>query len=407
MISYSPAIPTRIQAYAPRTHNARLAYVASYPPRQCGIATFTHDVMSAVERVSGEPALIVAMNDKPQAYSYPGRVALQIERNDLSSYVKAARELGRMQIDAISIQHEYGLFGGEWGEYLIEFCDLVRQPVVTTLHSVIPNPSPALRQVARALAERSQRLIVLANAATAILAKDYGIASGKVQMIPHGIPTVIRPEAGRREAKARFGYAGRTLLATFGLISPNKGIEVAINALTEVVRQQPDVLYLVIGQTHPGVLASEGEAYRTRLQTLVRDLGLEANVAFVNQYLTLPQLMAYLMACDLYVVPYLNPDQIVSGTLAYAMGSGRAVISTPFIHAREALANGNGVLVPFNDSKAMSDAMQRLLADPSARYEIERRAFASSRTWTWPAVAAQYHAAYQEVLQHAAPAFAL
>ena len=384
-------------------HAPRLAYLASFPPRQCGIATFTFDVMTAVEAATHQPAIAVAMNDRPERYAYDNRVAIQIDRNDLSSYVAAARKLAQMPIDVINVQHEYGLFGGAWGEYLLELYERACQPIVTTLHSVIPNPDPVLKRVTRELAERSAKIIVLANAATDILTRDYGIARSKIHMIPHGIPTVTHPVRAHNVAKLNLGYQGRTLLSTFGLISPNKGIEFAIRALPDVVRAHPDVLYLIIGQTHPGVRAHEGEAYRNQLQDLVRELRLQANVEFVDRYLSLPQLMEYLLATDTYVIPYLNPTQIVSGTLAYAMGSGKAVISTPFIHAREVLAHGNGVLVPFKDSPAMTHAINNLLDHPTVRHEMEQRAFAFSRSWTWPAVAEQYVTVYEEVAQRDIP----
>ena len=375
----------------------RLAFLASFPPRQCGIATFTFDVMTAVEALTRQPSVVVAMNDRPERYAYGNRVRMQIDRNDLSSYVAAARKLAQMPVDVINVQHEYGLFGGERGEYLLELYERASQPIVTTLHSVIPNPDPVLRRVTRELAELSARVIVLANAATEILARDYGILRSKIHMIPHGIPTVMQPARAHGVSKLNMGYQDRMLLSTFGLISPNKGIEFAIRALPEVVSAHPEVLYLIIGQTHPGVRAHEGETYRTGLQNLVRELQLQANVEFVDRYLSLPQLMEYLLATDAYIIPYLNPTQIVSGTLAYAMGSGKAVISTPFIHAREVLANGNGILVPFRDSAAMAVAMNNLLGYPTLRRAMEQRAFAFSRSWTWPAVAEQYVNVYEEV----------
>ena len=353
--------------------------------------------MQAVESSTRLPSVVVAMNDRPERYPYGSRVKLQIDRNDLSSYVSAARKLSQMPVDVINVQHEYGLFGGEWGEYLLELYHRASQPIVTTLHSVIPNPGATLRRVTRALADGSGRLIVLANAATDILAEDYGIARSKIHMIPHGIPTITQPTRSHVAAKLKLGYHGRTVLSTFGLIGPGKGIEFAIRALPTIVSAHPDVLYLVIGQTHPGVRAHEGEAYRTGLQDLVRELNVHGNVEFVDQYLTLPQLMDYLLATDVYVIPYLNPTQIVSGTLAYALGCGKAVVSTPFIHAREVLARGMGSLVPFRDSEALTVAINYLLENPLIKQTMEARAFASSRSWIWPAVAEQYVNVYEEV----------
>ncbi len=386
---------------APARPTQRLAYLSSFPPRQCGIATFTRDLKTAIDTATKQPGLVVAMNDRVEGYAYPNEVALQIERNDRASYSRTARRLAQMPIDLINVQHEYGLFGGAWGDYLLDFYKTARQPIVTTLHSVLPGPNQALREVTRALADNSAQVIVLAKAAIDILTHDYGIARNKLRLIPHGIPTVPMNNTLRHMTKTKLGFAGRTVLSTFGLISPNKGLEFAVNALPDVVKAHPDALYLIIGQTHPGVRASEGEAYRVRLQTLAHDLGLAQHVAFVDQYLALPQLIEYLVASDLYIVPYQNPTQIVSGTLAYAMGCGRAVISTPFIHAREALANGNGVLVPFNDSTSMGHAITNLLDHPSARAVIEQNAYAASRTWVWPAVAKQYTTLFEEVTQYA------
>jgi len=381
----------------------RMAFLGSFPPRQCGIATFTYDVMTAVETATNQPSVVMAMNDRPEGYAYDKQVQIKIERNDIRSYIAASQKLAQMPIDAINIQHEYGLFGGERGEYLLELYKRANKPIVTTLHSVIPNPDPVLKRVTCELAQHSARLIVLANAATDILTQDYGIPRNKIKMIPHGIPTVTQPIRAHFASKLNLGYKDRTLLSTFGLISPNKGIEFAIRALPEVVRTHPEVLYLIIGQTHPGVRAHEGEVYRAQLQTLVNDLHLQNNVAFIDRYLSLSQLINYLLATDTYLIPYLNPTQIVSGTLAYAMGSGKAIISTPFIHAREVLGNGNGTLVPFRDSAAMTHAINNLLDHPNLRHSMEQRAYAFSRSWTWPAVAEQYVNTYKEVISHDIP----
>jgi len=345
------------------------------------------------------------MNDRAEGYDYGESVALQIARNDLPSYVKAARRVRSLHtsVEVVNIQHEYGLFGGEWGEYILEFYDTVRLPVVTTLHSVIPSPDATLRQVTRAIAERSTRVVVLAKAAINILTHDYGIDPSRVQMIPHGVPTVAKPVMAHRLAKQNLGYSARTVVSTFGLLSPNKGIEVALAALPEIVRAHPEVLYLIIGQTHPGVRASSGESYRDQLKGLVNDLGLGGHVAFVDRYLGLADLMEYLLATDIYIVPYLNPNQIVSGTLAYALGSGKAVISTPFIHAQEVLADGCGLLVPFCDSAAMTTALRTVLEEPEKRLAMEQQAYAISRNWIWPSVAAQYQAVFQEAARHELP----
>ena len=376
----------------------RVAFLGSFPPRQCGIATFTEDLMTAVEEVTHQRTSIIAMNDRPEGYAYDSHVCLQIDKFNPDDYVATAQHLARMPIDVISVQHEYGLFGEEWGENLLTFYEKAAQPIVTTLHSVISNPGPTLHRVTRALVERSARVVVMADAAHAILVNDYGVPRSKIKLIRHGIPNVTQPEMRHVQAKMRLGYEGRTLLSTFGLISPNKGLEYALYALPQLVKDHPEVLYLIIGQTHPGVRAGNGESYRERLQEIVQELHLEANVAFVDRYVSLSQLLEYLSATDIYVVPYLNPDQIVSGTLAYALGCGKAVVSTPFIHAKEALAQGRGLLAPFCDGPALASAIRRLIDEPGLRQSIEQRAYAESRSWIWPEVARQYNNVFQEAL---------
>lgn len=308
----------------------------------------------------------------------------------MRSYVLAALNLSRTNVDVINVQHEYGLFGGVWGENILMFYAATTQPVITTLHSVISNPDATLRRVTRKIADASSTVIVMANAAIEILVRDYGIAASKLRLIPHGIPTVSAPLGAHDAEKTTLGYSDRTLLSTFGLLGPDKGIEYALRALPGIIRRWPAVLFLIIGQTHPNVIASSGEAYRTHLQNLVVELKLEAHVAFVDKYLAQPELLRYLVATDIYIIPHLNPLQIVSGSLAYAMGAGRAVVSTACVHAREVLANAHGMLIPFRDSPALAASLHTLLADPALRRDLEARAFARSRGWLWPTVGQQY-----------------
>jgi len=385
------------QRYAPR-----VAYLASFPPRQCGIATFTSDLLFATEHVTGQRMSVVAMDDVPEGYGYDQHVCLQIDKSNPLDYTAAANQLAHMAIDVINVQHEYGLFGGEWGEYLLPFYKYAKQPIVTTLHSVISSPGPVLHRVTQGIIEKSAQIVVMAEAAKSILVNDYGAPRAKIKLIPHGIPNVTQPELRHMQAKLQLGYQDRKLLATFGLISPNKGIEYALQALPKLVEEHPNLLYLIIGQTHPGVRKGEGESYRMKLQKIVHELHLETNVEFVDKYLSLGQLLEYLLASDVYIVPYLDPNQIISGTLAYALGCGKAVVSTPFIHAKEALANERGLLTPFCDSPAMAAAIRRLLNDPALRHAIEQRAYNHSRSWVWHEVAKQYNKLYQEALgQHA------
>lgn len=377
----------------------RVAYASSFPPRACGIATFTSDLVVAIEMLTEIPAIVVAMNNR-RGYDFDDRVRLRIEQDDRASYREAARRLARFPVEVINVQHEYGLFGGTWGEYLLDLYRAAAQPIVTTLHTTLPNPDPALRRVTRELAKYSERVIVLAEAAIPILTRDYDIARERIKMIPHGIPTVHNSPLERKKAKENLGYSGRKVLSTFGLISPNKGIEYALRALPDIVRAHPDVLYLIVGETHPGVRASEGEKYRARLQHLVRELKLGAHVEFQDRYMTLQQIVEYLQATDVYVVPYLNPHQIVSGTLAYAVGAGKAIVATPSTYAREVLADGRGVIIPFRDSTAIAREVNRLLSNPATRCEMEQRTFDYSHDWTWPAVGEQYLNVFSEAVSH-------
>lgn len=374
----------------------RVVYLSSYPPRKCGLATFTYDLLTAVEQASGMPATVVAMNDNG-GYEYDHRVIYQMNRDHRPDYTRAAAFLNRSPVDLVNVQHEYGLFGGDWGEYLVDFYRALEKPVVTTLHTVLPNPDPVLKRVTDEILAHSHRVVVLTRSSVDILRQHYTVSPSKLSVIPHGVPVVERSPERRERLKTEMGYAGRCVLSTFGLINPNKGIEYVLHALADVVPDHPEVLYLVVGQTHPGVQRHSGEQYREMLQRLVRELGLEAHVVFVNKYLTKPELVRYLELTDIYLMPYLDPNQIVSGTLAYALGAGKAVIATPSAYAQEVLADGRGILVPFRDSQAIARAITFLLDHPEERAKLEERAYASTRHWTWPAVGRQYLLLFQEV----------
>ncbi|MDE3075571.1 MAG: glycosyltransferase, partial [Chloroflexota bacterium] len=300
---------------------AEIAYVGSYPPRECGIATFTRDVMAAVGKLTPpDRGIVVAVNDSSVRYKYPARVKHHIERDVAGSYDEVADFLDDRYCELVSIQHEYGLFGGTRGSLLLRFMDRVRQPIALTMHTVLPNPDPTLLMVTQALVARSAITIVLARSAIEILAGDYGIRPEKLRFIPHGVPNVqLVPQA---KAKRALGLEGRTVLATCGLMNPGKGIQYAIEAVAGLVNEFPDLIYLVVGETHPGVIASSGEAYREQLQIQVQRLGLEAHVRFDNRYLSYRELVLHLLASDLYVVPYLDLNQVVSGTVVYALGCG-------------------------------------------------------------------------------------
>lgn len=367
-----------------RTH---AAFLASYPPRECGIATFTFDLASAIPgRWS-----VIAMDEPRGLRVYGPEVRRRIARDDPTQYVQAAEWVNRSDIGLINLQHEFGLFGGTRGEYLLRFLERVDCPVLTTLHTVLPSPDDVTRRVTRQLIDNSAGVVVQTQTALALLRRHYGSWGDKIAVIPHGIPAIPHSPAKRADMKKTLGLNGRTLLATFGLINPGKGIEYALRALPRVVARRPDLMYLVIGETHPGIRAQSGESYRRSLEALTRELGIQDHVRFVNRYLPLPEVIRYLTATDVYLMPYLEPNQIVSGTLAYALGAGRAVIATPFAYAREVLADDRGFLVPFRDSDAIGECVLRLLADEGYRQDMEARAYAYTRDWPWPEVARRYH----------------
>lgn len=368
----------------------QVACVGSFPPRECGIATFTADVAAALDAQSSKPVKIVAMDEPGAACQYPPQVQWRIQQNDPNSYLQVAATLNRSDVDIVNIQHEYGLFGGEDGAMLIPFMDALRQPIVTTLHTVLPEPTGSLRAVTQQICARSAAVVVLARSAVTMLRDIYGVDERKVQYIPHGIPTVPRRPGMRRAMKNELGFSGRTLLSTFGLIGRSKGIEYVLQALPPLVEKYPSLLYLVLGETHPGVRRHEGEQYREYLQSMVQELGLQHHVQFENRYLGLEELVNYLLATDVYLMPYLDPNQIVSGTLAYAVGCGKAVIATPFRYAQELLSDNRGVIVPFHAPGATSKALDALLGNEVLRATMEARAYAFSRPMEWPNVATAY-----------------
>lgn len=375
----------------------QVAYVSSYPPRECGIATFTRDVVACVDKLRPlGRRLVIGVNEGDRRYGYPAVVKHQIERDLASSYDNAAAYVSASQCGVVNIQHEYGLFGGLWGSYLLRFMDRVRQPIALTLHTVLPDPDAALRSVTEGLVARSATTIVLAQSAIEILKHDYGVPAAKLRFIPHGVPNVRRiPEA---KAKRALGLDGRTIVATCGLMNPGKGIQYAIDALAGLVDEFPDVLYLVVGETHPGIRAAHGETYRQELQAQVRRLGLEQHVRFENRYLSYRELVLHLLATDVYLVPYLDLNQAVSGTVAYALGCGRAIVSTPSTYAKEVLADGRGVLANVRDAGSLGEAIGGILRDPSHKSRLQQRSYAFGHQMTWPNIARAYAQAYEDII---------
>lgn len=387
------AIKDRLNSWLTAPH---VAYVSSYPPRECGIATFTRDVVACVDKLMPlGRRFVVAVNDDDKRHAYPAPVKHHIERDVASSYDDAAAYISASQCGVVNIQHEYGLFGGLWGSLLLRFMDRVRQPIALTLHTVLPDPDPALLSVTQGLIARSATTIVLAQSAIDILKRDYGVPAAKLRFIPHGVPNVRPiPEA---KAKRALGLGGRTVVTTCGLMNPGKGIQYAIDALAGLVDEFPDVLYLVVGETHPSVLAANGETYRRELQAQVRRLGLDQHIRFENRYLSYRELVLHLLATDVYVVPYLDLKQAVSGTLAYALGCGRAIVSTPSSYAKEVLADGRGMLADVRDSRSLGEAIGSILRNPSYKASLQQRAYAFGHQMTWPNVARAYAQAYEDI----------
>ena len=327
----------------------RIALIGNSLPRRCGIATFTTDLQQAIS--NSRPDLetsIVAMNDHGQAYDYPASVALQIKDDTIEDYVRAAAFLNAGRFDVVCLQHEFGIFGGEAGAHILELLSRLTMPVVTTLHTVLAKPTAAQRAVMERIIEASSRIIVMANKGRELLRSVYRVPDDKIEVIAHGIPDFpfVEPDA----AKAKLGFSGRSVILTFGLLSPNKGIEVMIDAMPSILERRPDAVYVVLGATHPNLVRDQGEAYRESLMTRVRELGVEDHVVFLDQFVDQATLLEFISMCDVYVTPYLNEAQMTSGTLAYSFGLGKAVVSTPYWHARELLADGRGVLVPFGDA---------------------------------------------------------
>jgi len=371
-------------------------FLGSYPPRECGIATFTKDVVDSYDRAFGFRSEIVAI-DEPggDARRYPPEVVARIGEQDRYSYQQAAEFINRHPSDVLNIQHEYGLFGGERGEWLIDLIRAVNKPVVVTLHTVLPDPDETMLRVTRELCAKATTVVSLSETGRALLELVYGIDSERLRVIHHGVPDV--PFRDTDPEKAAFGIGQRLVISTFGLINRGKGLEYAIEAMQAVVKRHPEALYLVLGQTHPVVRRNEGESYRESLLTMVRERGLQYNVQLVDKYLDFDELVGYLAATDIYLTPYLNPVQIVSGTLAYAVGCGKAIVSTPYLYAQELLAHNRGFLCDFRDASSIATNVNMLLDDQGLRRSTERRAYRFGRQMTWPHVAVAYGDLFQEL----------
>ena len=370
--------------------------IGNYPPRRCGIATFTSDVRDALVEARPDMACdVIAMTDIPEGYAYPPEVSYALNADDQDDYLVAAARIRENAPDVVCLQHEFGIFGGAAGEHLLTLLDNIDVPVVSTLHTILEQPTDDQRRVFDRILNRSARLVVMAERGREMLRRVWNVPLDKIVVVPHGAPDV--PLVETAAAKEQFGFAGREVLFTFGLLSPNKGIEVAIRALPTIVRTRPDVLYVVLGATHPSLVAREGERYRDSLNALAEELGVSRNVAFIDDYTDTPRLLDYLRAADIYVTPYLNVEQITSGTLSYAASLGKPVVSTPYWHAQELLADRRGALTPFGDSEALAEAVSALLNDPHRLAAMRRRIYDHTRSMVWGRLAENYLGTFSRV----------
>lgn len=374
-----------------------VAVIGNYLPRKCGIGTFTTDLVQTISAQSDNcRCRAIAINDNQKGYDYPKEVRFEINQHQLTDYSTAAEFLNINQVDIVSLQHEFGIFGGADGQYILRLLQELQMPVVTTLHTVLVNPTSKQKMVMEQLIDLSARLVVMSQTAVNILHTFYDIPKEKIVYIPHGIPDM--PFVDPNYYKDKFNLLGKKVLLTFGLLSENKGIEYVIKALPAVIKELPNLTYIVLGATHPNVLKSEGERYRRKLEYLVQKLNLQDHVIFENHFVPFEELCEYLASTDLYITPYNNEEQITSGTLAYATGTGKAVISTPYWYAKEMLSEGRGILVPFKNADAISDAITGLFSDDAERHQMRKRAYDSNRKSTWKEVGRQYFETFQNVV---------
>lgn len=365
-----------------------IGFLSTYSPRECGLATFTEDLVNEIRKIKNIRTSVIAVVDKrgQETYNNPP-VRCELSQHERASYLKAAL-WANAHLDLLVIEHEYGIFGGVCGEYILDLAKGLKIPFIVTTHTVLLEPSQEQRTVLRDLGKRSTKVVTMAESSMPILVNTYEIEAKKIVFIPHGVPS-MRLES-RENLKIRYGLQGKAVISSFGLISPSKGLEYGIEAVAKVVADYGNLIYLILGKTHPHVKETMGEEYRQSLVDLARSLGVEDHIRFINKYLTKEEVMTYLHLSDMYLTPYLSKEQAVSGTLAYAMGCGRVIISTPYRYAEEMLGGGRGMLAQFKDAASIASCIQAVISNPSRQAEMETKTLAVGRTMTWAAVAEQY-----------------
>jgi glycosyltransferase involved in cell wall biosynthesis len=384
----------RISSIPPLPLPTRIAFIGNYLPRQCGIATFTTDLCTAVATEFGSDRLFaIPVNDPDSSYQYPEQVRIEITQEEVASYERAAEFLNFNGNDLVCLQHEYGIFGGIAGSHILVLLRKLKMPLVTTLHTVLREPDAHQRTVLDEIGRLSDRLIVMSEHAAHLLREVYDIPACKIDLIPHGVPDL--PFMDPNYFKDMFGTQGKSVLLTFGLLSPNKGVENVIRALPTIIETHPDLVYIVSGATHPHIRRRDGEQYRESLQALAAACGVSSNVLFNNRFVSNEEMIEHVGAADIYITPYRQEAQVVSGTLAIALGAGKAIISTPYWHAKELLADGRGVIVPFDNPAAIAEAVLRLLGNDAERHAIRKRAYLYSRGTIWPKTARAYMESFQ------------
>jgi len=373
-----------------------IAFLSTYPPRECGLATFTQDLVLQLIKIPAvsNTRIVAVSND---TIPYESIVMAELDQYGRNSYLETADRLNRSQIDLLVVEHEYGIYGGESGEYLLELINHLKIPFVTTLHTVLSSPLEKQRQILHELGQKSEKMITMARNTVDLLVGVYGIDPAKIEVIHHGVPNIAMKS--RESLKKENGITGRPVISTFGLLGPGKGLEYGIDAIALVAKKQKDVLYLILGQTHPAIVKESGEAYRQGLEEKVRRLGLTDNVRFVNKYLTKEEIVRNLKMSDIYMTPYLNKDQAVSGTLAYAAGYGRVIVSTPYSYAREMLSGGRGLLTEFHDAGSIARQIEFVLSHPEEKLLMEQRTLEIGKTMMWKTVAEHYMALFTGILQ--------
>jgi glycosyltransferase involved in cell wall biosynthesis len=389
-------IPPRARSQSKVSLPSRIAVIGNYLPRHCGIATFTTDLCSAISAEYGTARLLaLPVNDVEEGYDYPSRVRWSLAQDDVRSYEEAADFLNFNNIDMVCLQHEYGIFGGLAGSHVLNLLRGLKMPVVTTLHTVLREPDPHQLRVMQEIAELSDRLIVMTQLSSQFLQEIFKVPGSKIDMVPHGVPDL--PFLDPNFYKDRFGVEGKAVLLTFGLLSPNKGIENVIQALPQILSRHKNVAYIVAGATHPHILRREGDKYRASLLLLAREMGVESQVIFHNRFVSPEEMLEFIGAADIYITPYRHEAQVVSGTLAYALGAGKAIISTPYWHAIELLDDRRGALVPFQNPEAIANKTIELLDTPAIRHAMRKRAYLFAREMVWKRVAQGYMESFARV----------